>query len=105
MLSSSTRDCGSAEAWGARLVDVEKSIVAVCISSLSRDWVTEGAADMMVAKVVGVEMFIAAGCRKDAGTRGAARPKTKRRWLRVCCILYSFTPGLMSSRCLFRVLD
>lgn len=96
---------GSADAMVTSPVDVVRSIVAVGISSLLRDWVALGNADLMVAKVVGVVKFIAAVWRKDAGTKGAARPKTKRSWLRVCCILFSCILGLMSSRYLFRVLD
>lgn len=44
-------------------------------------------ADILVSKVVGAERFIAGVCKTAAGTRGAARPKTRRRWLQVFCIL------------------
>lgn len=53
----------------------------------SRKWVALGFADIMVAMVVGVGEMIATVPLSEAVTRGAARPKAKRRWLQVTCML------------------
>lgn len=41
----------------------------------------------MVTMVVGVGELIAAGCISDAVTRGLARPKIRRRWFHISCML------------------
>ena len=70
------------------LVDVGRSTGVFSRRSLSvRGLVVVRFGDILVSKVVGAERFIAGVCQTAAGTRGAARPKTKRRWLQVFCIL------------------
>lgn len=84
---------GSADVMVTRVVDVGTSH-RVLTTSLE-DWIAEGIGDTVVDKGMVVLEFTTAVCIGDADTRGAARPKTKRRWLQVFSMLYCCTLGLM----------